>query len=461
MAVNPVTGTTATPIVARENIPVPPPRTWTVGQVIQAFVVSRLNDQTATLRIGNEQLTARTPQPVGEGANLKLLVTRLGDVPVLQIVPLDLPLTLTEADLAVKDQALRTALPRQMPLSSLVSFLSDALQGSAPGEGPQSPQTAAQNALRQLPPQLAAQVMNFFANLPNAEALKSPEALTQAILNSGAFLEANLAAGNGQAVRSDLKASLFKLAAAISAVLQQTDQGADVGAPPKDLPATYGRNAPVKPDVTLIMARAQHQDAAQLQAEGAGSAPATTTHHGTEAGQAEGPRQGAAPMAGSDLRQTATSLAREVESALARITSQQLQSLPNNQSPMTAWTMDVPFRDGDRGGVAEFHIERDGRQQNGENGESGPAWNITVTLDLGDHGPMHTRVAVAGERVNTQIWAEKPATLALIQRELQGLREQFQQAGLTPDGIVLRQGTPAVVAETLPPGGSDLINLRV
>lgn len=165
-------------------------RAWQVGQLLAATVESVAPSGQVRLRIHNQSLTAQSQLNLRPGQQLQLEVLRAGAQPVLKL----------QAPAAADDigtQALRQALPRQLPITPLLSQLST-LAAGVPNAKADAPSTAWQS---------------LWQSLSSSQSLSQASGLKQAILNSGLFLEARLASGQTQNIGQDFKAQLLRLVA--------------------------------------------------------------------------------------------------------------------------------------------------------------------------------------------------------------------------------------------------------
>ena len=131
-------------------------------------------------------------------------------------------------------------------------------------------------------------------------------------------------------------------------------------------------------------------------------------------------------------------LLKHLDGAVARIQTQQLASLPHEDTARQVWQFELPVRNGDD--VDLFHI-RIGRDDRGNSGESEePAWTLTLHMDLENLGPIRVQLRLQGEQLSTQIWSERSDTNKLIQNRLHELRSAYEQRGLTVDRLEAHVG---------------------
>ncbi len=230
-----------------------------------------------------------------------------------------------------------------------------------------------------LPASLAALIRQFLDRLPEAQALATPAGLRQALHASGMFLEARLARA-AEPPPQDFKAMLLQLQALLRAP-KQTEARADA------------------PDT----------------ATAADEAEATVL-----------PR-----------------LQRETEAALARVTLNQIGSLPHEAAPASVLLAELPLKYDGRPGVLRMQVEPDAHRQDGR---AAPSWTAWLSFEPGDLGPVHCRLSVQQERVSASFWAERAATASLFQANLGVLETGLQQAGMLPGLLHCQAGTPPVPA---------------
>jgi hypothetical protein len=125
-------------------------------------------------------------------------------------------------------------------------------------------------------------------------------------------------------------------------------------------------------------------------------------------------------------------LAREVDQAVARQTLHQLASLPDGQTP--AWLFELPVATPHGTSVAQFEIDRDGRQWEAASGPE--AWRARFSVDIEPLGPVHVHLRLDGDRTAVTVWAERKEGL----ERLRGLGAELSQA-LSAE-VIFHPGTP-------------------
>jgi hypothetical protein len=269
-------------------------RAWTTGQILEATVVRQALDGTVTLRVGNQEVQARTGLNLAADQPLTLQVAQSGTQTVLRILhvsdtaPAPHPTTLTQTPAptpeATLTQAWRQVLPREGDLRPLLAQLA----GMAAGTQPEALPGSVLSALKQ-----------FASRLPLLETLSSPAGLKRAVSDSGLFLEARLAQAltdnTAPALHNDLKANLLQLVSQLRAL----------ATPPS--------------------------------APGIGTAVTAAVDMPTEP--------------------TLPALLRQADAALARIEQNQLATLTGNPQAATLLAVDLPVHDRQYTGVLELNIE--------------------------------------------------------------------------------------------------------
>lgn len=198
--------------VTLANAPAPSLPAWQQGQQLQARVVTVESAQRVLLDIAGQQFHAQTGMKLVPGQILELVVMRPGTPPLLQLAT-----TARTAEKLV--QALRQALPQQVPLSETIHNFRQLM--TAGGQA--------------LPPAIAAQIQAWLARLPGLAGLSRGDGLQQAVRDSGLFLEALLVqaiqtGGITTPLPDDLKARLLQLAEQLQRAVAEAEQaGLSVG----------------------------------------------------------------------------------------------------------------------------------------------------------------------------------------------------------------------------------------
>ncbi len=380
-------------------------KSWQVGQILSATVAGVSPNGSVTLRINNLLLNAQTSLALQTGQTLKLEVARGGEQPLLKIA-------LPPSPQDVQAQTLRSALPRQLPLAPLLANL---------GAVAARLQNASDPAGKELA-QLARQVMDGLAGKAD---VSQGVGLKQAVLNSGVFLEAKLAAALASGTRlptGDLKAGLLRLLTGLQA-------------------QTAGSSGPAE--------RAATDTAAGR------SAPSATPPPPLRGGQPQPQASANTTLANATLSAATTEIVRQTEGALARLQLSQVASLPSEQQPQRLWTLELPVQHDQRTDLFQLRIEE---ETSGSARDNTTPWSVMLAFDLPSLGPVHARILVNGPQVSATLWAEHPSTAALFNAQLEELRAGLQRAGMLVGRIACTEGSPAAPPAT--PGNTPLVDTR-
>jgi len=373
-----------------------------VGQQFSGTVVAQ-NGGSVSLRIDNVVVQGQTRLPLAPGQALDLQLARGGDKPVLRVLASASP-TDTIA------QALRIALPRADGLSGLLKNLGTIAQPSA--------QTA-----KTLPEPVVQAARQLFQSLPGKDQVATAEGLKQAMLNSGNFLET-------------------KLARAVLAQHQQTGAGESIGAASRGLLAADFKGGLVRILVSLLSALQSGGVRAPTNASDKEAPPLFLSPQAlrniSHPGQAN-PQQGQATEQ-SALR-ALLELMRHIDSGLARVQLNQINSLPTEDRANAGLTLELPIRHGEQAEVIQLRITRDA-QSDAEDPNAPGQWCATLAFELETLGAVRARVTVAGQLVSTDLWAEREATVELFNGHLDTLNKGLVEAGLVVGRLGCQLGTP-------------------
>lgn len=358
------------------------------------IVLSLLNTPLA-----GRQLLIDSPQPLPNGS---LLTAQVQGSQQLLFLPLSQQLD----QLAVQQQ-LQGQLVNQVSLQPLLKALPALLQAKGLPEG-------VQQSLRQL-----------FAGLPELEQLSNPKQLAQAMENAGSLLENRLLSGQLGTLPHDFKANLLRLLGQLlphspqQALAQAFSLGQGQGS--QALPAFF-RQA--------------------LGALGALGQSGTRQPAGFPL-----PTRLLQDMEGEADLETLLKLA---AAAVSRLQSHQLASLAQNQTlpdgtQLTTWQMELPVRQQQDIVPVQVRIQHEEPDQASER-ES--LWRLDLAFDLPPLGALQVQAQLLRGTLSSQLWAEQASTAALIDQELEHLRQRLKAAGLQVGELACRHGMPAQGAST-------------
>ncbi|MGY6275532.1 flagellar hook-length control protein FliK [Methylomonas sp. MgM2] len=129
----------------------------------------------------------------------------------------------------------------------------------------------------------------------------------------------------------------------------------------------------------------------------------------------------------------------KAQSAYAKLTLDQLNSLPKEESPKQTWTLELPFFHNGRSESVKIEIERD-KSKSTDSSEKN--WVVNITITPPDLGTIHCRISYYDDSVNTRFWSEVAGTAEIINAHLDYLKHQFETKGLNPGFMEAHQGQP-------------------
>ena len=379
-----------------------PPGTLLQGKVLTTQLLAQTAGQPAVYRslvillnsaLSASTLTLDSPQPLRVAS---LLSAQVQDAHTLNFVPL----SGRQEQLALA-QHLATQQSRQGSLEGLL------------------------NALQKLPPSdVRTSLDKLLAGLPTAQQLSDPKALSSALLNSGAFLEARLLSGQTQALAPDLKVTLLRLIAQIL----------------PGLPA----NASFNPGV-----------AASSQAQ---AMPTFVRNALGMLGQVSAkPQPGGFPLPPrtlqGDSEDSLENLLKLAAAAVSRLQSHQLSSLEQSGRTadgnlLTTWQLEIPMRNAHDIVPLQVKFQREDPPEKApeEKPEARTVkdqlWRVELAFDLAPLGPLHVQAQLLRGNLSGQLWAQRTSTADLIASQLGSLRQRLNDAGLSVTDLDCHQGTP-------------------
>ncbi|MGD2118278.1 MAG: flagellar hook-length control protein FliK [Chromatiales bacterium] len=121
-------------------------------------------------------------------------------------------------------------------------------------------------------------------------------------------------------------------------------------------------------------------------------------------------------------------LLRSVESGIARIVTQQLASVPQEDATRLVWQFELPIRYDKEISDFLFRIEQDEPDEQNPLQQAG--WTVRINFDIGSSGRIHSKLHLAGDVLATHFWAEKETTVAKIKAHLPRLEKAIERIGL-------------------------------
>lgn len=479
------------------NTPLPAQTLKAIQAMIQSLqlgkvfdvIVTRVEGFTVTLQIPGASADApvlqtemKSPPPLG--TRLTLQLDDHATQPALKVIA-----TPNSPQDAVS-RNLRVGLQLQKamtPLLANLDLLANAT-GKAPADLPEVVIDAARQVIRQ------------FAH---AVQIKEPQALRQAMQQTGPYLEANLArqtmsagttaagqlqipvvditAGNiadktkattelnkqlrlelaGQTIQAmaqamqrqpvpDVRANLLRLAAVLRAVSEQQtlqkNAGLEANEPAAQPAPARPVTTPVPPTLTDGKPSPPPDNTSPAGAKpdtGTATQTINTQNQNMIRSQTPQPQPLAqASLAGLlDQKSALDELRGQVDGALARIQVQQLQTAATDQQHRPVWVMELPVRTEQGIDLFDMRIQRD--TENHAEADPRAPWTVSLAFDLEKLGAIRARITLYGEdRISTVFWAEQKETSTYFNQHLDKLEGRLKQVGLDVARLDCRCGKP-------------------
>lgn len=125
--------------------------------------------------------------------------------------------------------------------------------------------------------------------------------------------------------------------------------------------------------------------------------------------------------------------------ALAKLTVDQLNSLPKDDSPKQSWMLELPFFHDGNPESMKIQIERDRRKADDKPENN---WAVSITISPPNLATIHCRISCYDGTVNTRFWSEAIDTVDRINAHLDYLKQQLEQKGIVTGFMEAHQGQP-------------------
>lgn len=133
--------------------------------------------------------------------------------------------------------------------------------------------------------------------------------------------------------------------------------------------------------------------------------------------------------------------------ALAKLTLDQLNSLPKDETPRQSWIIELPFFNPPNIDSVLIEVEQD-RVASSESKLKN--WAVSITISPPDLGTIHCKLSCYDGSVNSRFWSESANTVEKINRHLDYLKQQFELKGLSAGFMEAHQGKPATTSQKQP-----------
>ncbi|MBU2568981.1 MAG: flagellar hook-length control protein FliK [Gammaproteobacteria bacterium] len=145
------------------------------------------------------------------------------------------------------------------------------------------------------------------------------------------------------------------------------------------------------------------------------------------------------PVNATEMEQL-KNLLQKTENSVAKLTLDQLASLPKDDSPKQVWLLEIPFLGESKAQSVKIEIERDKR--NGSEQDEQTKWSVFLTITPPNLGTLHCKLSYLDDKINAHFWSEQETVTGLIKQNIEHLKKQLEAEGLNPGYIDALDGTP-------------------
>ncbi|MDO9423761.1 MAG: flagellar hook-length control protein FliK [Methylobacter sp.] len=374
------------------------------------------NKQVGLIAIDRSQLT-NAPQNLKIGQNLNLEMLKAGTTTDFKVISTSY--NIPEAKIA---EFIKQFLPRHeacpLFLNQLIKDLPELMNNESVSK-----------ALKDI----AAKIIQ---NLPPKEQLITSQGLKQAIANSGLFLEARLPPAMAQAelikqlpqlIKNEtVPQSLQRIAAEILQNLTQKEPL--LNSPGLQQSAAHPKQLSEAELLTLKLDMADALGNEDFKAN---------LLKFIQALKQELTAQDAQHTIQADI-DLLKNLQNKTENTVAKLVLDQLMSLPKEDNPKQLWVIDIPFIDRQQAETVKIEIQRD--KENKQQSDSSD-WSVNITITPPKLGTIHCRVSCQHDVINTYFNSQKTQTAELIEHNLDYLKKQLEESGLTTGHMDAHDGS--------------------
>ena len=391
-------------VIARAAAAVP----WSVNDILLAEVVGKSMGNFTRLTIGDRLVTAHTDAPLVLGQKLALRVTSTGTTTVMTVLP-----AAQRVEASTVSRGLARVLPQQADPADTEQLLKsfNVLVGETRAVSETLGHAAAAS--------LTHDIERLLQALPKPAQLSDPlqlrKAVEQAVVPTESRLMSALLDGSAPDLAKDLRAHFTRV-------------GADLAALP-----TTARSALEQVVQQLL----------------------TTRHVPSTHGLAAAPDAAAALPASAPAEHSGGDLKALVDSVLARLEANQLQTLANTPSNNLPLLIDLPVaRDGH---TDLLHMEVDSEERQAA-GDTPTRTSVTLHLRLDGGHEFSARLQLSGETLSVRLGASDETFNHQITQRVGELELGLKEAGLEVNQIFI---APLSVSSRPRIGARQLINERV
>ncbi len=420
------------------------------GETRLARVMAALDDASGgkgarlLLEVNGKQLPVRSEQSLQPGTLIRIM--RAAN-----------ELRLMELPESPQRSVLSQALARKMPFQHNLGEGLNQLLNSARSNNTPQPVREALQQLTQLifqprsttPPQATSSAAIANAPAPSQNPLQgeaiTPERVRQWFSENGIFREARLVTAQPQPsagiestpLSRDLKQRLIQLA--VTAARHQAGDQAPRNQVERQL-------ASVQPSISPQLVNATHLQfpAPEALMQSLSQTPAQT---GSQAGA------GREPMGAGEILRLLAGMINRI--TVNQLHSQALTNPATAEAPASqTWILELPWLTASgEARLAQARIEQrdEASEDSDEDGEASNQreWRLTLAIDLDHTGPLYFDLSLKKRALKARIWAEKPATLALVEQTNDQLHSALSKLNLDVAPIECHQGQPVALKTRL------------
>ena len=381
-------------------------KSWLVGKLMSAAVVERRPGNAVVLKVQDQLVEAQSRQPlnVKTGDILTLRVIQNNNPAILKIEPQQRPVT----ELQLQQQLLRETLPKQTGIEKLNTVFQHA-------------RTEAKGTTELLPLPVRKQLQKIIDSLPTSRSLESTGGLKTALQDSGLFLEAKMlnnaraqtpALSQWQALLpgNDLKAGLLQLFRAIEKTRPKFPSASTLAS------TKPSSSTPVTTATTSSFDSSQPQMVTGTKTNSYTAATNTAVKTGL-------------PLIASEKQMDMENIGKQVESALARIETNQARSIVTDTQPLSTWRFELPVKDDNDLDLVKLELEQE--QNSDDNEQPGKTWTVNLDVEFENGGSLSARASMYGTEMHISLWSGDQEIDSLIQDHLQKLNDNLQNKGVS------------------------------
>jgi Flagellar hook-length control protein FliK len=110
----------------------------------------------------------------------------------------------------------------------------------------------------------------------------------------------------------------------------------------------------------------------------------------------------------------------------------------------SAFTIEIPVPFPGQNAPLQLQVTREDEREAEEGGEPRPpSWTVRFAAEAGPLGMVHAAISLVNGHIGVQLWAERGGTAARFKAGAGELSDAMQASGLTFDGVIIAEGSPA------------------